>query len=70
MASRFDLKLGPDLDVVMTEMARDQGISKAEAVRRALVGYASLRRIVNARAGRTLVLRDEDSWEEQRVVIL
>ncbi|MEF2277319.1 ribbon-helix-helix protein, CopG family [Deinococcus sp. YIM 134068] len=67
--SRFNLELGPGLDEVMSEMARDQGISKAEAVRRALTGYANLRRIVSP--DEELVLRKRDrSGEEQRVIIL
>lgn len=67
--SRFNLELGDQLDDEMSWMARDQGINKAEAVRRALTGYANLRRIVSP--DQELILRKKDDRDsEQRVIIL
>lgn len=67
--SRFRLELGPQLDEEMERMARAQGISKAEAVCRALTGYANLRRLVTP--DRELILRRKDApWDERRVVVL
>lgn len=70
--SRFNLELGETLDAVMTQMAEDQQISKAEAVRRALAGYANLRNIVAP--DEELILRKRTDIpprpDEQRVIIL
>ncbi|MCD0164234.1 ribbon-helix-helix protein, CopG family [Deinococcus sp. 12RED42] len=67
--SRFNLDLGADLDQALTRMAAEQNISKAEAVRRALTGYANLRAIITP--DEELILRKKDkSGEEQRVLIL
>ena len=70
--SRFNLELGETLDAVMTHMAEDQQISKAEAVRRALTGYANLRNIVSD--DEELILRKRNIApprpDEQRVIIL
>lgn len=70
--SRFNLELGETLDAVMTQMAEDQQISKAEAVRRALTGYANLRNIVAE--DQELILRKRTEAphrpDEQRVIIL
>lgn len=67
--SRFNLELGDRLDDEISRMAKDQGISKAEAVRRALTGYANLRRIISP--DEELILRKKgDRESEQRVIIL
>lgn len=67
--SRFNLELGESLDQAMTKMARENGISKAEAVRRALAGYANLRQIISP--DEELILRKrDDPASEQRVIIL
>ncbi len=56
----------------MSQMAEDQQISKAEAVRRALTGYANLRNIVAP--DEELILRKRTDAparpDEQRVIIL
>lgn len=69
--SRFNLELGDELDKEMSRMASAQSISKAEAVRRALTGYANLRRIVSP--DEELILRrrdDNNQTTEQRIIIL
>ncbi|MEF2277002.1 hypothetical protein V3W47_01750 [Deinococcus sp. YIM 134068] len=69
--SRFKLELNAGLDEEMGRMARDQGISKAEAITRALTGYANLRRLVSPEAELILRVRGGPGQpdQEHRVVI-
>lgn len=63
---RFQIELGDELEREMARMALDQGISQAEAVKRALVGYANLRRLTGP--GKEIVLRKIGLPDTERTV--